>query len=484
MTTSSSPARRALLLIPVAAALTAAWWFTRGAAPAPVASGHDHSKMTAAMGGGPVTVTADDAKRIGITFATAVHATLDRDVQLVGEVAADETRIASIALKVDGLVERLHADFVGRVIQRGEPLLALYSPMLVAAEEELLVARRLQATLVRGASDAASGAGDLAASARRRLENWDIDSADIAAIERRGSSQRTLTVRAPVSGVVIEKNVVAGQQVMAGQSLFRVADLSQLWVEGDVFEQDMPLVHVGQEVRVEFRALPGVQRTGRIASFEPVLDPATRTARVRIAIGNPGGQLRPGMFATLHLTAAKPAATLVVPRGAVLSTGERSLVFVRRSDERLEPRQVELGLSDDTRVQVLRGLNHGDVVVASATFLVDAESNLGTAMGGMGDMPGMDMTAPKRLDAKPTQPSPSDANPAATKPATAKPAAQKAPMADMPGMEDMSDMPDMPGMKHDMKNMPGMKPAAPAAAKPAVPAATPPVTPRKRPPGN
>jgi Cu(I)/Ag(I) efflux system membrane fusion protein len=451
-------ARRAMIAGPVLLALGAAWWFTRGPAPAPVAAGHDHSKMVATTGGGPVVISAADARRIGVTFATATHATLHRDVQLAGEVRVDETRITAVTLKVDGVVERLHADFVGKVIRRGEPLLALYSPMLVSAQEELLVAMRLQSTLARGASDAAGSATDLVASARRRLENWDVDPADIAMVEEHGMSHRTLTLRAPASGTVIEKNVVAGQQVMAGQMLLRVADLSQVWVDGDVFEQDLPLVRVGQEVRVEFRALPNVTRTGRVVSFEPTLDPATRTARMRVVLSNPGTQLRPGMFATMHLVAAEAAATIVVPRGAVLSTGERSLVFVRRDDGRLEPRQVVVGLSDDVQVQVLRGLNHGDVVVASATFLVDAESNLGTAMGGMGDMPGMDMTAPKAMEGKAA---PMGDMPGMKHDAPAAKPAAKAPMPDMPGMDHST----MPGMNHEI---PAAKPAvAPTVRKPA-----------------
>lgn len=429
--TNRSPARYVLFAVPVLVAVVIAWWFTRGPAPAPAAAGHDHAAMVASSGGGPVAISAADAQRIGVTFATATHATLKRDVQLAGEVVVDETRIRAVTLKVDGVVERLYADYVGKVIQRGEPLMALYSPMLVSAQEELLVATRLQATLARGASDASGSAGDLAASARRRLLNWDVDPSELEAMERHGMSHRTVTLRSPVSGTVIEKNVVGGQQVMAGQLLLRVADLTQVWVDGDVFEQDLPLVRIGQQVRVEFRALPDAPRVGRVVSFEPTLDPATRTARIRVALANPGGTLRPGMFATLHLVAPLQAATLVVPRSAVLSTGERSLVFVRRDDGRLEPRQVAIGLSDDTQIQILRGLNHGDVVVASATFLVDAESNLGGAMAGL---PGM--TTPGA-------------------------AAKDAPM------------PDMPGMDHSTHVMPAPKAApktAPRAAKPDTPA--------------
>jgi RND family efflux transporter MFP subunit len=445
--------RRAALAVPVLFALGAAWWFTRGAAPAPAPAAHDHSKMAAVTTGGPVTMSAVDAKRIGVTFATATHAMLHRDVRLAGEVVLDETRVTSVSLKVDGTVETLTANTIGSMLRRGEPLLSLYSPMLVAAQEELLVAKRLQANLARNASDAATNAGDLAASARRRLLNWDVDPADVDRVEQHGMSHRTLTLRSPVSGTVIEKNVVPGQQVMAGQPLYRVADLSQVWVDGDVFEQDLPLVKIGQEVRVEFRAMPDVVRTGRVLSFEPTLDQATRTARLRVALPNPGGLLRPGMFAELHLVAPQAATTLVVPRGAVLSTGERSLVFVRREDGRLEPRQVVVGLADEDQVQILRGLNHGDVVVSSATFLVDAESNLGTAMGGMGDMPGMDMTAPKPLNGKtPSKTPPMDPNmPGMSHEAPAAKSGVK------PAASDMS------AMDHSMHDM---KPAARPVKKP------------------
>jgi len=452
---ANSLLRRALYAVPVLVAVAAAWWFTRGAAPAPASAAHDHSTMAAATGGGPVVISAADARRIGVTYATATHALLHRDVQLAGEVGIDETRVRTVALKVDGLVEQLHADFVGKVIRRSDPLLALYSPMLVAAQEELLVAARLQKNLGGDAASASSNAASLVASARQRLANWDVDDADIDMVTQHGMTHRTLTLRSPVSGTILEKNVVTGQQVMAGQPLLRVADLSQVWIDGDVFEQDLPLVRVGQPVAIEFRAMPGVVRTARVTSFAPTLDPATRSARVRVALANTDGRLRPGMFATLRLVAPETAPTLVVPRGAVLSTGERSLVFVRRADGRLEPRQVVVGLADETQVQVLQGLQHGDVVVASATFLVDAESNLGTAMGGMGDMPGMDMTAPKALNGgakKPSGPPMDAAMPGMQHDAPAKAPTAKAPAGEMPGMDHSA----MPGMKHEM-------PAAPAA---------------------
>jgi Cu(I)/Ag(I) efflux system membrane fusion protein len=196
---------------------------------------------------------------------------------------------------------------------------------------------------------------------------------------------------------VVEKNVVAGQNVMAGQMLYRVADLGEVWLEGEVFEQDLATVRVGAEATAELQSLPGVRRRGRVAYVSPTLDPETRTAKVRVALANADLALKPGMVATIHFNTPGAAGIASVPRSAVLSTGERSMVFVRLPGGRLEPHEVTLGAANDLRVQILRGLALGDTVVASATFLVDAESNLGTALGGMGDMPGMDMAKPVPL---------------------------------------------------------------------------------------
>ena len=395
----------ALVAVPVAA-LAAAWWATREpAAPAAAtaaAAGHDHAAMARAAGdAGPVSLSADQARRIGVTFATVTASPLARQVRTVGQVTFDETRVRTIAPKVDGWVERLYVDYTGRPVRRGEALMAVYSPMLVTAQEELLLARRLAGEVAGGAADARAGADDLLASARRRLAYWDVPADEIARVERTGRVQRTLTLRATAEGVVIEKNVTAGQRIMAGEALYRVADLATVWIDGDVYEQDLRAVRAGQAAVAEFDAYPGERWTGRIAYVYPTLAPETRTARVRVALANPGLRLKPGMYATLRIETAGAAAgaaagtpALTVPRGAVLATGERHLVFVRRADGRLEPRAVEVGATSDDRIEILRGLRLGETVVASATFLVDAESNLGTALGGMGDMPGMEITVP------------------------------------------------------------------------------------------
>jgi Cu(I)/Ag(I) efflux system membrane fusion protein len=194
--------------------------------------------------------------------------------------------------------------------------------------------------------------------------------------------------------VVIQKFVVAGQRVTGGQSLYQLADLRTVWVQGEIFERDLSAVRIGQSVRATFEALPGIVRTGLITFIDPTVNTDTRTVRVRVALANPGLALKPGMYATLTAAVHPTTPALSVPRNAVLSTGERSMVFVKRPDGMLEPREITIGLAGDERVAVLHGLAMGDTVVASATFLVDAESNLGEAMGGMGGMPGMDMAPP------------------------------------------------------------------------------------------
>jgi Cu(I)/Ag(I) efflux system membrane fusion protein len=197
-----------------------------------------------------------------------------------------------------------------------------------------------------------------------------------------------------VTGVVLEKLVQPGQRLMAGDPMLRVADLSTVWIEGEVFERDLPHVRVGQPATVDFPALPGETRQGRINYVYPTLDPATRTARVRVELPNPGLVLKPGMYATLRFTPAADTA-LTVPRSAVLVTGERALAFLKRPDGAYEPLAVVIGRTSEDRLEILSGLQPGDSVVASGTFLVDAESNLGTIMGGMGDMPGMDIRPPR-----------------------------------------------------------------------------------------
>lgn len=379
----------------IGGAIVGVYLATRGAVvPTAMAAGHSHQAAPASDSVKPVMLTPEQSRRIGVTYAPATLGALDMEVRTVGQITYDETRVRTITAKIDGFVERLWVNATGQPVSSGEPLFTIYSPMLVSAEEELLLAKRLQRDVSAGSSDAQQNAADLLSSARRRLAYWDIPEGDIAAIEQSGQVQRTLTLRSSASGYVLEKNVVAGQKIMAGDPLYRVADLSGVWIEGEVFEQDLAAVHVGQMVHADFQALPGEHRMGRISYIYPTVNPETRTARVRVVLPNGDMRLKPGMYATLRIAGTSRAAVLTIPRDAVLSTGERSIVFVKGTGGHLAPREVVLGASNDERVEILRGLSVGDTVVASATFLVDAESNLGKALGGMGNMPGMDMSTP------------------------------------------------------------------------------------------
>jgi Cu(I)/Ag(I) efflux system membrane fusion protein len=309
-------------------------------------------------------------------------------VRTVGQFVPAEPGLSDVTTKIDGFVEELYVSATGVPVRRGQPLLALYSPMLVAAQEELLTALRLAASVDSG-SDAGRSAQSLVAAARRRLAYWDISAAQIERLERTGQATKTLTLTAPASGYVLEKMVVAGQSVMPGMKLYRIADLSTLWVEGEVFERDLALVRVGAPATAEVVAYPGRQFRGRVSFIWPVVDAESRTARVRVAFANRGGALKPGMYATLFFEGAVGTDVLHVPAEAVVMTGERNLVFVVQPDGMLAPREVTLGPRAGDRYQVLSGVAEGDRIVASANFLVDAESRLstGAAMPGMPGMP-------------------------------------------------------------------------------------------------
>jgi Cu(I)/Ag(I) efflux system membrane fusion protein len=360
--------------------------------------GHQHAQPGGTDRPRAVALSGEAAHRIGVTYAVVSEETVAREVRVVGQIAVDETRLNVISPKVDGWIERLYADATGQAIEAGAQVMAVYSPMILTAQEELLLARRLVTDMTSADSAARAHAFSMLAAARSRLSAWDVSENDVARIERNGRVERTVTLRARSAGFVMEKNVVQGQRIMAGDVLYRIADLSRVWLEGDVYEQDLAAVHLGQRVSAELQAIPGTSFTGRIAYLSSTLNLETRTARIRVELSNPGYLLKPGMVATLRLVGRAQTRALTVPRAAVLSTGERHLVFVKRPDGMLEPRMVTIGAATDERIAILKGLARGDNVVASATFLVDAESSLGTALGGMGNMPGMDIVAPRKKD--------------------------------------------------------------------------------------
>jgi len=328
-----------------------------------------------------------EAERLGITFARATERPVQSSVRAVGVLKYAEPNRVYVNARVSGWVEHLYADYVGKRVERGEPLLALYSPDLVSAQEEYLLARRL-------------GDDSLTAGARRRLELWDIGAEQIDSLEARGTVTRDLVLRAPRSGEIAEKMVIDGQAVRPGDNLFLIADRRTLWVDVAVFERDAPAVRVGMPAIVRVDAVPGEGFRGRLTFIQPQLDEHTRTLTARLEVDNAGGALRPGMYATVELASAGRRA-VAVPIAAVLPTGTRNIVFVNRGDGRFLPREVRVGQHGDSLVEILEGLRAGDEVVASATFLLDSESNLAAAIQGLMLQMGMGlnmggMQSPKR----------------------------------------------------------------------------------------
>jgi membrane fusion protein, copper/silver efflux system len=346
-------------------------------------------------GRAPVHLTPEQARAVGVRFTVVQRGPLTRTLRTLGQVVPAEPNLAEITTKIDGFVEQLYVNATGTAVRRGQPLLTLYSPMLVAAQEELLAAKRLAAAVDSSDTDTWRNAQALVEASRRRLSYWDISREQIDRLERTGEVTKTLALHAPVDGIVLDKMVVAGQAVMSGMRLYRIADLSTVWIEGAVFEQDLGLVRVRAPVSAQFTAYPGRTFTGHVSFVWPTVDDSSRSGRIRVAFPNPRGELRPGMYATLLLEAVVSRDAVSVPAEAVVQTGERNLVFVVGRSGALEPREVVLGGRAGDRFQINAGLAPGERIVASANFLVDAESRL-TSGARMSNMPGMNMGTEKR----------------------------------------------------------------------------------------
>jgi membrane fusion protein, copper/silver efflux system len=348
-------------------------------------AGHDMNGIT--VDDGAVRLTPDMVLSLGVTTVETELAPLSRTIRTTGNVVYDETRLTTIAPKFGGFVERLHVDFTGQSVRKGQPLLDIYSPELVAAQEELLAAQRMETQLRQSASQAViDRTSGLVDAARRRLLLWDISAAQVQQIERSGAVRRTLTLHAPFTGFVTEKMVQAGQAVDMGMALYRLADLSSVWVEADIYEQDLRFVEIGQTMHVDIAAYPGEHFEGRVSYIYPDVRMDTRTARIRISLANPGGRVKPGMLAVAQLESATTALAVFVPRDAVMHSGTHDMVFVEEGAGLYRARQVQVGADMGGRTQILSGLVAGERVVKRANFLLDSESRLTESMGAM---PGM-----------------------------------------------------------------------------------------------
>ena len=315
-------------------------------------------------------VTPAKQQLIGVTFATVARSNTHRIVRAYGRVAPDETRVVDVNLRVGGWIEDLHVDFTGRTVRKGEPLFTIYSPELLAAQGEFQVA--LRAAKSGGSADDGER---LVRSARERLRLWQMTDEQIRALEAGGEPSTTVAIASPATGVVVEKMAVKGMRVESGMTLYKIVDLSRVWVNADVYESELPLVQVGQEADVTMPTVPPRMLDGEIAYIDPVLDPATRTARARVTLSNQNGELKPEMFVEVGIH-VELGDRLIVPQSAVLRTGERQIVFVDRGGGVFEARLVTLGVRAGDDIEVVAGLEAGERVVASANFLIDAEAQV------------------------------------------------------------------------------------------------------------
>lgn len=318
---------------------------------------------------GVIHIAEDRRGVLGIRTTRVVRAPIDLEITAKGRLVVDETRLHDIALKLGGFVGDLGVNASGQTVTRGDTLFTLYSPELYAAEQEYLIARQ--------GADAMRGER-LVHAAETRLRLWGMSEDQLAVLAQRGEPIEHVAFRSPVSGVVIEKNVVEGAAVAMGQRLFRIADLGEIWVEADVYESDLPRIARHMPASITLDYLPGRAFEGRVAFIYPYLDPASRTGRVRIALPNPRGELKPDMYATVAFK-LQLGPRLVVPISAVIYTGPRRVVFVDLGGGALRPQEVAIGARSGDRVEIASGLAEGDAVVSAGNFLVAAESRVRSA---------------------------------------------------------------------------------------------------------
>lgn len=335
---------------------------------------------------GTVQITPERQQLIGVKFGTVEMRPLEKVIRTVGRVDYDERKVVTISPKIGGWIEDLYVDFTERFVKKGEPLLTIYSPELVSTQEEYLIALRARKDLIKSPfPEIVESGNSLAESAKRRLKLWDISDDQIKALEESGQAKKTLTLYSPFSGFVLEKMAYKGMNVMPGMALFKIADLSVVWLYADIYEYELPFIRIGQQGSIQLSYLSQESFKGKVIYIYPSLNPETRTAKVRFEFPNPHGKLKPEMYANVEIKVhlgRKP----VVPDGAIIDTGLRQMAIVDKGNGYFEPREVKVGVKVDNYYEVVSGLKVGERVVTSANFLIDSESRLKEAVGGMEHM--------------------------------------------------------------------------------------------------
>jgi Cu(I)/Ag(I) efflux system membrane fusion protein len=369
---------------------------SRGEETATPAGGESMQGHDMTLGG--VNVSPERQQLVGIRTATAEIRPMIQKIRTVGIVTYDETRIAQVFSKVEGWIEKLMVNYTGTLVRKGQPLFTLYSPDLVATQEEYLLALNAKKTLGSSSiKEISAGSDALLESAHRRLSLWDISDEQIDNLEKTGKPQRTLTFFAPISGFVIKKDAIQGMRVMPDKELYTITDLSTVWVNADIYEYELAHIRVGQKAKMNVASYPARDFVGKVSWIPPVLDEKTRTAKVRLEFPNRDFILKPEMYANAEIE-INAGRKLAVPDEAVLDSGLRKVVFLDKGEGRFEPAEVKVGNKFDGYYEILAGLSPGERILASASFLLDSESRLKEAMGAMAGMAGHGDT--KGMEAK------------------------------------------------------------------------------------
>ena len=332
-----------------------------------------------------VKLSVDKVQKLGVKTEAVALRDFASTIRAVATVQANERSLHTVTSKFDGWIQKLYVNTTGQPVRKGQPLMDVYSPDLIAAQQEYLIAKKGVQTLAGGSAEVQASMQRLVDSALQRLRNWDISDTELQRLTQDGKTIQYLTLRSPVNGVVLEKPAIQGKRFMAGEALYQVADLSQVWLLAEVFEHDLGQVRIGQVANIRVDAYPEKIFTGKVTFVYPTVTPESRTARVRIELANAQALLKPSMYARAEIVSSRgKAQVLTVPDSAVLDTGTRQLVLVERGEGKFEPRPVKLGAHGDGYIEVLDGIKAGEKVVVSANFLIDAESNLKAAFSGFG----------------------------------------------------------------------------------------------------
>jgi Cu(I)/Ag(I) efflux system membrane fusion protein len=353
-----------------------------GAAPDKMAAAHPMVSGYAA-----VTIPQDRIQSMGITFAEARRMELNQSFRTFGRLTYNETKIYHVHTKFEGYIETLYANYVGQFIKVGEPLFSIYSPELYATQNEYLLALRAREQMSQSSGDNAlhsAGNVDLISAARQRLALWDIGDKDVRELESTRKPIRALTIFSPVSGYVTMKTALQGLKVMPGDNLYDIVDLSNIWVLADVYEANLPFVSLGLPASMTLAYRPGKIWHGRVTFINPTVDPSTRTVKARLEFANPDRELKPDMYADIVIGGVRGTG-IAVPESAVISTGERNILFVSKGNGVFEPREVVLGARVRNLYEIKQGVSEGESVVTGANFLLDSESKLKATISGAGE---------------------------------------------------------------------------------------------------